>query len=337
MLNSTVFCTVLTEFSAPTAPIAAEKYLPADVESFGDGLWYVLKQGLAYVAPDLTKAAGVCCSIIAVALLVSILHTIFDASNRTYCLVGVIAICTLLLNTTGTLINLCAETILEISEYGKLLAPVLCSALAAQGSTGSAVILYSGTIIFNSVLSAVLSKILVPGIYIYVGVSIANSALGDAALSNLSKIFKDTITWVLKTALYLFTGYMTVTGVVSGSVDAASLKATKLAISGAVPVIGGILADASEAFLAGVQIAKNSVGITGLFTILAIWIGPFLKVGAQYILLRLSSAVCGVLNEKNISKLLVDISGAMGLLLAAIGAVGFIHVLSTVCFIRGTA
>lgn len=330
-------CAAANEFTAPSAPEIAEKYLPPEIASFGDGVWYVIKQGLQHAAPNLSQAAGICCSIIAIAILISVVDNLFGVSQQTSHLVGVVAVSALLLNTAGTLIALGAETVQQISAYGKLLLPVLSTALAAQGGGGSAVLLYTGTIVFNTILTSVLSKVLIPGIYIYLGICIANRALSNETLSNMAKFIKGGITWVLKTALYVFTGYMTVTGVVSGSVDAASIKAAKLAISGTVPVIGSILSDASESFLAGVSIAKNAAGVTGLLTILAIWIGPFFQLGLQYIILKLSGTVCGAINGKGVSELVGDYSTAMGLLLAATGAIGFIHLFSTVCFIRGVA
>lgn len=337
MTMCTFVCAAVCDFVTPTAPDAAQKYLPQDVTSFGDDLWYVVKQAVQHISPDLAKAAAICCSLIAIAILISIVENLSDTAQHISHVTGVIAASAVLLNATGTLIALGSETVEQISEYGKLLLPVLTSALAAQGGGGSAVLLYSGSIIFNTILTTVLSKILIPCIYVYIAICIANRAVGNKALSDLAKLIKNTTTWVLKTSLYIFTGYMTITGVVSGSVDAASVKAAKLAISGSVPVVGGILSDASEAFLAGVRIAKNAVGITGLITILAIWIGPFLKVGVQYVLLKFTGAVCSAFHAKGISELVEDFSGAMGLLLAATGAIGFIHLLSTVCFIRGVA
>lgn len=336
MISHLVY-TILPDFTSPSVPIEAEKYLPQDAESFGDGLWYVIKHGFRYLAPDLYQAGRVCCALIAVAILISIIENLSSEISGTTRLVGIIASSTLLFNSANTLIRLGTETVSQVSDYGKLLVPVLSSALAAQGGSTSAVFLYSGTVLFNTILTSLLTKFLLPGIYIYLAVCIANRAIENNTLSNIAKFIKNTVTWVLKTAIYIFTGYMSVTGVVSGSVDAASVKAAKLTISGSVPVIGGILSDASEAFLAGVSIAKNTAGIAGLLAILAILIGPFLEVGAQYILLKATGTISGIFNSKGVSQLIEDFSSAMGLLLAANGAIGFIHVFSTVCFIRGIA
>ena len=71
------------DFTAPSAPEIAEKYLPQDTLSFGDGLWYVIKKGLQYAAPNLTQAAAVCCSIIAIAVVIAVMENLLDTSQRT--------------------------------------------------------------------------------------------------------------------------------------------------------------------------------------------------------------------------------------------------------------
>ena len=143
------------------------------------------------------------------------------------------------------------------------------------------------------------------------------------------------MTWILKTILYIFTGYIGITGVVSGTADAAALKAAKLTISGVVPVVGGILSDASEAILVSAGTVKNAVGLYGLLAIAAIWIGPFLKIGIHYMLLRVTGILCSIFGGKNLSDLIQDFASAMGMLLGMTGAVCLMFLISLICFMKG--
>ena len=143
------------------------------------------------------------------------------------------------------------------------------------------------------------------------------------------------MTWFLKIILYIFTGYMGITGVVSGTVDAAAVKATKLTISGMVPVVGGILSDASEAVIVGAGVMKSAAGVYGLLAMIAIWISPFLQIGLQYLLLKATAAVCAAFGEKRVTELVQCFSSAMGLLLAMTAVVCVLLMISTVCFMKG--
>jgi stage III sporulation protein AE len=325
------------DFSAPTAPDGAQEYMPENTDSFAQGLWYVVKAAIGKLQPSIAEAAGVCLSLFAVVLLVSVMQSFSEGTRKTSQLVGTLGIGILLFYPTNSLITLGAETIKELSDYGKLLLPVLTGALAAQGGATSSAALYTGTAIFDAVLSSVISKLIVPILYVYLCLCVANSAAGETLLKKIRDFVKWAMTWCLKIVLYVFTGYISITGVVSGTADAATIKAAKLAISGAVPVVGSILSDASETILVSAGVLKSAVGVYGLLAILAVWIGPFFQIGIQYLLLKITSAVCGVIGTKDSAALIEDFSGAMGMLLAMTGTVCLLLLISTVCFMKGVS
>lgn len=323
------------EFTAPTAPADALDLMPAETESFGQGLWEIVSSAIQRFAPELASAAASCLSLIAVVMLASILNGMPGSSKTVVRFVCTLALGTILLGQANTMINLCADTVRKLSEYGKLLLPVMTAALAAQGGATSATTLYAGTAVFDTLLSSLIGNLLVPMVYLFLALAVANSATGEELLKKIRDFIKWLMTWGLKTILYVFTGYMSITGVITGTADAAAVKAAKLTISGVVPVVGGILSDASEAVILGAGVMKSAVGIYGLLAIAALWVTPFLQIGVQFLLLKLTAAVCGVFGVKEASALIDDFSGAMGLLLGMTGTVCFLLLVSTVCFMKG--
>lgn len=326
---------ILTQLTAPQVPQSGAELMPGQTGSFAEGLWELFRNALAGLNPDLTEAAGVCLGILAVVLLISVLKLFPAAGEKTADFVGAVGISALLLQSSNSLISLGVETLMQISQYGKLLLPVMTSALAAQGSITASTALYAGTAVFDTVLSSLLTRLLVPAIYIFLALSAANAAMGEEVLKKMAGFIKWLSTWILKTILYIFTGYMGITGVVSGTTDAAALKAAKLTISGAVPVVGGILADASEAVLVGAGVVRNAAGIYGILAVLSIFAGPFLRIGCHYLLIKLTGAVCAIFGAKRCTDLIGDFSAAMGLLLAMVGSSCLLQLISTVCFLRG--
>lgn len=323
------------ELTAPSAPDSAQDLMPPDTESFGEGLLYVLKSAVANLQPEIAAGCGICLSVMAVILLTSMLNSFPGKTKGVTELAGTVAVACLLLTNANTLIGDGIGTVTELSEYGKLLLPVMATALAAQGGVTASAAIYTGTAIFDAVLCSLISKLLVPMIYIFLALSIGTSAVGEDVLKRLRDFVKWLVSWCLKTVMYIFTGYITITGVVSGTTDQAALKAAKLTISGAVPVVGGILSDASEAVLVSAGVVKNAVGVYGLVAVAAIAMGPFLRIGVQYLLLKLTAAVCGVFGNKKTTALVADFSSAMGILLAMTGAVCLILLISMVCFMKG--
>lgn len=323
------------DLTAPQVPEFGESFMPGDTSDLQSGLMELLQTALMRFRPDLKEAAKVCLGIVAAVMVVSVIRIAPGGTDKSADLAGTLAVSGMFLSSGGVLVNLGAETVMEVSNYGKLLLPALTAALAAQGGITTSSALYAGTALFDSVLSSLVSKALVPMIYLYLAVSAANSALDEELLKKTKDAVKWFMTWSLKTVLYVFTGYISITGVVSGPTDAAALKAAKLTISGVIPVVGGILSDASEAVLVGAGAVKNSIGLYGLFAVIAIWMEPFLKIGAHYLLLRFTGAVCSIFAGKRLADLIQDFATAMGYLLAMTGAVCLMLLISIICFMRG--
>ena len=319
------------EFTAPQVPEKGAELMPEDTGSFAAGLMELLRDAVLGLRPDLKEASKVSLGVIAAVMMVSLLQS-FSGSVKTVAnLVGATAIAAGLLLSANSLIRLGSQTVTEISEYGKLLLPVM----AAQGGAASSTALYAGTAVFDSVLSSLISRMLGPMVYLFLALSAANGAIGENILGKLRDLVKNVVSWSLKTILTVFTTYMTVTGVVSGTTDAAALKATKVTISSVVPVVGGILSDASEAVLVSAGLMKNAAGIYGILAVLAVFLSPFLKIGVHYLILKLTAAVCGIFGEKGLTELIGDFSTAMGLLLAMTGSECLLLLISTVCFLKG--
>lgn len=324
-----------SQITAPEPPQRAQQFMPVQQESFAEGLWYVLRSALETVHPDIAQATKTCTAVIAASILVSILGSFSGVSKGITELAATVAVSLILLSGVRGLIYEGAHTVQQLSEYGKLLLPVMTAALAAQGGYSASATIYTATALFDAVLSAVISKILIPLVYVFLVLSIVNSSLEEEMLKKLRDFIKWLVAWALKTILYVFTGYIAVTGVVSGTADQTALRATKLTIAGMVPVVGGILSDASEAVLVGAGVVKNTAGIYGLLAIASIIIGPFLRIGVHYLLLKLTAGVCSVFSEKKLSVLVNDFSAGMGQLLAMTGSVCLLLMISTVCLMKG--
>ena len=323
------------DLEAPRVPEQYSAFMPSEPQNLGEGLLEILREALLYFRPDLREAASICLSVGAVVMLASLVQNFPGVSQRYMDLGAIGAISVLLFQGTNSMIHLGVETVVEVSAYGKLLLPVLATAMAAQGGVTSSGALYGATALFSTVFSGFVSSLLIPLIYFYLCLGVAKGVTDSELLKRFQEGMKSFMTWVLKTILYIYTGYMAVTGVISGTTDAAALKAAKLTISSMIPVVGGILSDASETILVSASTVKNAVGIYGLWAMAAIWLGPLLKIGAHYLLLKALATISTIFAGKKISSLVDSFSGAMGHILAMTGAVCLMFLVSVVCFMKG--
>ena len=323
------------EFTAPKVPISGAEQMPEETESFGEGMMELIHNVLVSIRPDIKEALRVSASVTSAVIIVCLLRTFSGSVTTIAELTGTVTVAGILLFSTNAMISVGADTVREMSEYGKLLYPVLSTAMAAQGGLTASAALYAGTAALDLVLSSLISGFLIPMVYLFLALAAANSATGEAMLKKTRDLLKSFMTWCLKTLLTVFTTYMSITGVVSGTTDAAALKATKVTISSMVPVVGGILSDASEAVLVSAGLAKNMAGVYGILALLAVFLGPFFKIGLQYMVLKATAAFCGIFGAKRITELIEDFSSAMGLLLAMTGSTCLLLLISVVCFMKG--
>lgn len=325
------------DFTAPTAPDSAQEYLPPEFEDFGDGLRFVIISAISSLNPDIKEAAAVCATLIGISLLVGLLGEIAGNMKAVVELTGSAVAAITLFRPIKSLIRMGVQTVTQVSQYGKLLLPIMTGAMAAEGGVTKSGALYAVTAFFDAFISEGIASILTPIVYLYLCVCVTVNLFPEAILKNVKNLLKWMISWFLKTILYLFTGFISITGVVGGTTDATLLKATKLTISGMVPVVGGILSDASEAVLVSAGIMKNAAGIYGLLTVIAIWIGPFLRIGVQYLMLKVTAGISDVFGVKQMTGIMKDFSCAMGFLLAMTGSVCMIFIISTICFMKGVS
>lgn len=80
---------------------------------------------------------------------------------------------------------------------------------------------------------------------------------------------------------------LSLTNLLAGSADRLAVRVGKTVISGAVPVVGGILSDATEAVAAAALTLRGTLGVLGVFSVLALCLAPLLHLAVQYLFYQL--------------------------------------------------
>ena len=115
---------------------------------------------------------------------------------------------------------------------------------------------------------------------------------------------------------------------------AASSRLSSSRTSRAVPVVGSMIAVASETLLVSADLLRGSLGVFGMLGVLAMGILPFCQTGCQYLLLKGTAAAAGAVGEKELSGLIQAMAGAVGLLTAVTGTCTLMLLIGCVCFLR---
>ena len=228
----------------------------------------------------------------------------------------------------NSMMGLGRSAIDALDTFSKVLLPTLTAASAATGSAAAAYVRQSATMLFADLLITVIGQLILPMVYAYVALCAAQTALGNDGLGKLAGFIKWGSISILTVLLLAFTAYLTISDAIAGSADAVVMKTTKFTISTFIPVLGGILADATESVLAGTVLLKNAVGVLGLITVLGICLTPFLQLGIHYLIYKVAAALASIVADKRLSNLIDSISGAFGLVMGMTGTCGVLLLIS---------
>lgn len=221
-----------------------------------------------------------------------------------------------------------------LSDYSRVLLPVLATSAAAAGAAGKAAAVSAATTVFMDMLLHLSGRLLVPTICGYAALSIANAAVGGGALKTAARLMKSVCTLLLGGLTTVFSLWISVSGVISGSADAAAARLTKTFLSTALPVVGRIVSDASGALAAAASGMRALCGSFGLLAVLCICLTPVLELGVRYLLYKVCAAVCACLTGGCLAELLDNMGSCFGMLLAMTGSGAIFMYVSIFAFLK---
>lgn len=313
---------------------AMQDYSPSQASDPGTALLNLVKWASGLSVSTLREALRTAAMLLAAALVCRLVRQTGEGSFPAASMTGALAITAIFTTGMRSMIGLADTMLADMEAYAKLLLPVMCSAAAASGAVTGAGALYMGSSLFFSLLISLIRTLLIPLIYAFIGLAAAECALKDGRLSGLRQLTGWCICAALKGMMYVFTAYLSLTGLLSGSSDEAAVEAAKSTLSAAIPVVGAIVSDASEAVLQSARLLRTTAGTFGILAVLAMALVPFAKIGVCFLTMKLTTAVAELTAEKQHAELLDALTGAMGYLLGMVGCTALMLVFSTCCFMK---
>lgn len=292
--------------------------------SLDDGLTGLLETGAEALGGIVRTALKSGVVLMVIVLLCGFGETVIETVGKSKLpvvpLAGTLAITSVAAVDVHAMLGLGRSTIDGMTSFANVLLPTIAAATAATGAVTGAAVRQMAAALFSDLLVNLINSLLIPLLYGYLAACIAYAAEGNEGVKRVGALLKWAVTTVLTTVMLAFVGYLSVSGVVAGSADAATIKATKFAISGTIPVVGGILSDAAETILASAGVLRGTVGVFGTVTVLGLCLIPVLRLAVHYLMYKLVAAVSAAGGSGRISTLVDQIGSAFGLMLGMTGA-----------------
>ncbi len=280
----------------------------------------------------LSGAAKSALTVLAVTLLCSVAGAVSpDGKTPGYMLLGgALAIMGVCAGDMNSFLGQVRTALEELSDFSRALLPCVAGASAAAGQGASGAVRYTVSALFLDVLIAAGRNVVLPMIYAYAAVSAANAAMPDGALGGPEKLMSWVCTTLLTALTTVFTMCLTLSGVIAGRADKLAGSVAKSAITAALPVVGKIVADAADAYLAGAKLLRGAVGVFGAAAVLGVCLGPLLGLGLHYLLFKAAACVSEPFADGRLSKLIGNIASCYGMALGLLGSAGIMLFVSVV-------
>lgn len=303
------------------------------------GLGRIYEKGRDEIGGILKGAIRSAVIILIIAILCSISENFFESGTfgeapNYISFAGVLAISIVAVGDVNSFIGFGYNTLDELNGISKVLLPTLSAAASAGGAVTSAAVKYAATALFMDVLITLASSLLMPVIYAYIASSIAEAAIGGEGLTGASGFLKWLATTILTLLVLSFVVYISITGIVSSTADAATIRVAKTTLSTVFPVVGSIISDAASSVLAGASVLKNAIGVFGMLAVISVCLLPFLNLGAHYILYKAASKLSATISGARISKLVSSIGTAFGLVMSLTGACALMLFFSIISMLK---
>lgn len=311
--------------------------------SLGDQIVRMLKNGARDIWQSWTAGLHSLARVAVIAILCGAAEGMRQASGAAaglpaVSMAGTLAIAASVLFDMGGLMALCRSTLESVSVFSKTMLPVMAAAVSLSGAPTRAAVMQAATMFALELLIRMITGVLLPGLCVYLAIMTVNYALGQQLLQKLGEFLLWFIRTVLKTALTLFVSYLTISGALGSSADGLAVKTAKAALSGSIPVVGGVISDATESMLAGAVLVRSLTGVFGLLCVAAICLMPFVKLGVNYLLFKGGAALLSLVCGKELTGYLSALCECFGILLGMLGtcaAVLFFEIVFSMTLLGG--
>ena len=185
------------------------------------------------------------------------------------------------------------------------------------GNVGSAVASHSSLMIFMNIVENFCAKTVMP----VAGICMAFAASGvlapDMSIGGLSNTFKKMYTNTLTFIMTVFGTVMAAQNLLASKADSLAGKTAKFAMGNLVPVVGSALAGTVGTVSMGIEYIRSSVGIIGVMAVLLLLLPTLITLLLMKLVLSLASGAAEVLGCSKEGKMIGELSGINGFLIAA--------------------
>lgn len=249
-------------------------------------------------------------------------------------LCGMISLSVLSLEHVSSCLQVGLEALEQLKSFSMVLLPCLSTAAFVSGAVTSAGVKYGASMLFFDGIIGLMLRFAVPILHGYLAVMLSAKLTDNPMLQSMTNLLRQGMKWALILLSVCFTLYLSITGLLASTADAAAAKTAKTVLASALPVVGSILSDASAALLGGAAMVRNGVGVLGLLAVLALCVTPYLTLGFHYLFYRAAAILAQSYCSKPMGSMLDGFGDVFAFLLGMVGTAALILFVSVISMMK---
>ncbi|MFR5421142.1 MAG: stage III sporulation protein AE [Oscillospiraceae bacterium] len=282
----------------------------------------MLHEGGGAVASAVRNAALLLAVVFLSALCASI--SVSGACGKVTQMAGTVAVAALSATHVTSCITAGSGALATLRDFSKILLPSMCAAAAASGAATSAAAKYAATSLFLDVLLSAETAVLLPLLYLYAGTVICGTTLENDVLTSLSGLLRKAFRLLIIGFASVFTLYLSLTGILTGSADAATAKASDGRLCRARS--SAAVADAASTVTQR-RDPRSSIGIVGVVGCCGVR-HAVSAAGCALCPGKLAAGIAESFADKRVGRLIDGFADVYGFLLGMVGVASLILFLS---------
>lgn len=306
----------------------------ADGESFN--MPDVLRSALGMLFDGLTDNLSLLTKIVALCILAGVISNIsgIEAGEVSF-LACLVIIAGMSVNIVGSILETTTLTIDKLMVFMQSLLPSLSVLIASSG--GAVGTVFSPALFVSMQVIIYICKNWFLPLVLFISVlSVVNSMTARFHVTRLIEMCRQVVKWGMGILMTIYIGMLGLQGFNSAFADGIAGRTVKYAICNFIPLVGGVLAESTEAVLGSVMLIKNAVGLAGVIAIVTLCAAPLVNILVMSIVYKLSASICEPATDKRVVSLLSDLSSCISLSFSILLMVSVMFILSVAMLIMLT-
>lgn len=259
-----------------------------------------------------------------------------DSLTSVFGIVSGLCVILALFEVMSELFNRAKIYLTTLSTVINILLPVMTAIGVSGGNISSSTVAANGMMLAVAFIETLATSGLFPILQLCFGISAASGMGGSLRLEGITKLIRGTFTFILSFIAAAISAVMSFQQNIAASADSLSMRAVKFAVSGAIPVAGGIAADAVRTVAGSLSLIRNTVGFGGVALVLIITLPVIVEILLTRLAVSIAQTFSDILGLEREKRLFGEMLGLLGFLIAVCVVAALMFIYALTLFARGS-